>query len=482
MTTRGTRLRLAATAVAALAAAALAPGTAHAAPPSNDDFDNATAITLPFTEQVDPREATRAPDDPNSCLHPANGTAWYSFTSTVDTTLALDFHRAYVDTGVYTGTRGALALVPRSCSTGSEIRELDARAGVTYYLSVAANSWSWPFQFTAEVVPQPANDHFAAAETIGALPFTGQVKLAAATVEAGEPTASCDHNPGSPSVWYEYTPVETGSLVLSADAWADHNAVAAVYTGPERTELACVHSHHGILRAEAGRTLHIQFTAANAGADDVVLGLRAAEVLRPALQVSPEGASIHDEVRFDNTSQDPEGYGTSIERLDFGDGTPVVAPDRSYVYHRYAADGDYTARLTVASLGGRTATITKTIPIRTHDVAITGFDVPTAARVDATKPIDVTLANGNYTETVKVTLYRGTATGFQPVTSLTKTIRPNRTTRFPFTYTFTAADLTEGTIVFKATAEPTTRDALPSDNTVIAPATRVRKAAPQGAS
>ncbi|SER26433.1 PKD domain-containing protein [Actinokineospora terrae] len=481
MTTRGTRLRLAVTAAVALAAAALVPGTAHAAPPSNDDFDNAIAITLPFTEQVDPREATRAPDDPATCAQEVSASVWYSFTSPVDTTLALDFHGGWAYTRVFTGTRGALSLVPRSCSGGSQIRELDASAGVTYYVSVAAYPWTAPFQFTAEALTPPANDHFANAEVISELPFTGTVKLAAATVEAGEPTATCDHNPGSPSVWYRYTPAVTGALVLSADAWADHNAVAAVYAGSERAEVACVHSHTSVVRAEAGRTLHIQFNAASAGADDVVLGLRAAADLRPALQVSPEGASIHDEVRFDNTSQDPEGYGTSIERLDFGDGT-VVTPDRGYVYHRYAADGDYTARLTVASLGGRTATTTKTIPIRTHDVAITGFDVPTAARVDVTKPIDVTLANGRYTETVKVTLYRGTSAGFQPVTSLTKTARPNRTTRFPFTYTFTAADLTEGTIVFKAVAEPTTRDALPSDNTVIAPATRVRRAAPQGAS
>lgn len=46
--------------------------------------------------------------------------------------------------------------------------------------------------------------------------------------------------------------------------------------------------------------------------------------------------------------------------------------------------------------------------------------------------------------------------------------------KFPFSYTFTAADLAEGNVVFKAVAEPAgVREALPTDNTVITPATRV---------
>ncbi|NUT98717.1 MAG: hypothetical protein HOY78_42620 [Saccharothrix sp.] len=78
-----------------------------------------------------------------------------------------------------------------------------------------------------------------------------------------------------------------------------------------------------------------------------------------------------------------------------------------------------------------------------------------------------------------VTLYRGTAAGYQAIGTLGKPVpaRATRTVKFAFTYTFTAADLAEGNVVFKAVAEPAgVREALPVDNTVIAPATRTLSA------
>jgi len=473
--------RLGAVLVAALTAVVLAPGVAAAAPPSNDDFDNATPITLPYAEEIDLTEATAAPDDPDACFPLRTNTAWYSFTSAQDTTLRLDFGGAYLDTAIFTGSRGALELVDGTCSGNEDVRSLTAQAGITYYLKVAAEEWEGRFRFTADTVARPGNDDFAAAETIGSLPFLGHVTLAAATVEADEPTASCDHNPGSPSVWYTYTPAETGALALDADSWGGHIAVAGVYTGTsmaDLTEVECV-GYRSVFRAEAGRTLFIQFNAADAGAEDVVFGLRAAAALEPALRISPEAPSVFDELLFYDSSNDPEGYGTGVEELDFGDGTVVNPEQQSYAYHRYAADGDYTVVLTVSSIGGRTATTSQVLSVRTHDVAITGFTAPAAGRVGTTKPLTVDVANNRYDENVTVTLYRGTAAGYEEVGTLTKAVpaRPRRTVRFGFDYTFTAADLAEGNIVFKAVATAAdVREAVPVDNTVIAPATRVHPA------
>lgn len=477
--------RLVAALVAALTAVVLAPGVAQAAPPTNDDFDDATPLTLPYAEELDLREATAAPDDPDACYPTRSNTVWYSFTSAEDTTLRLDFGGAYLDTAIFTGSRGALELVPGTCVGDGDVRSLTARAGVTYYLKVAADEWEGAFRFTANTVARPANDDFAAAEPIGALPFLGHVTLAAATVEANEPTASCDHNPGSPSVWFSYTPTETGALALDADSWGGHYTPrAAVYTGTslaDLTEVECV-DHRSVFRAEAGRTLFIQFNAAGVGGEELVLGLRAADALQPSLDISPAAPSVYDDVRFDGYSHDPEGYGTSVEELDFGDGT-VVHPDQSYAYHRYAEDGDYTVVLTISGVGGRTATTSRVLSVRTHDVAVTGFTAPAAGRVGETRPLTVEVANARYDENVTVTLYRGTAAGFEPVGAVTRAVpaRPTRTVRFSFDYTFTAADLAEGNVVFKAVAVAAdVREALPADNTVIAPATRVRPA-PSGA-
>ncbi|NUT53141.1 MAG: hypothetical protein HOV94_38530, partial [Saccharothrix sp.] len=460
-----------------------APGVAWAAAPANDDFDQAVAITaVQFAGEVDVSEATGAPDDPNPCYHLDQATVWYSFTATEDVTLAVDFGDSWPESVVFTGTRGALQPVPDTCESGGIRRELDARAGVTYHLMVRADPWEGRIRFTVDAVPPAPNDHFADRKVVDALPVLDRFPLATATVEAGEPAGGCDLNPGSPSVWYSYTPTTTGAIVLDADSWAyEHLTVATVYTGTslaDLTEVACVSSYRTLFRAEAGRTLHVQVRAAHAAADDVFFGMREAEPLRPELYVPRDDVSVYDNAYLANQSHDPEGGGTSIVELDFGDGT-VVKPTGLYAYHRYPADGDYTARLTVEGSGGRTATTTATVHVRTHDVAVTGFAAPTAGRVGSTKALEVAVANSRYDETVTVTLYRGGSAGYQAIGTLTKPVpaRPGRTVAFAFDYTFTAADLAEGDVVFKAVAEPAgVRDALPADNAVIAPATVVRLA------
>jgi hypothetical protein len=337
------------------------------------------------------------------------------------------------------------------------------------------------FPGVAHAAP-PSNDNFAGAQPIDALPFISRLTLAAATFEAGEPQASCDHNPGSPSVWYTFTPTESGAFVLDADSWGgNYTPRAAAYTGTslaDLTEVACT-GFRSVVRFEAGRTLYLQFNAPDTGAKELTFALRQAQPLVPTLRVSPQAPSMFDDVRFDNHSHDPEGGGSSIEKLDFGDGT-VVSPQPSYAYHRYAADGDYTVRLNISGSGGRTATTTQVVSVRTHDVAITGFGAPATARVGVTKQLTVDVANTRYAENVTITLYRGGSAGYEAVGTLTKAVpaRPKRPVRFTFDYTFSNADLAEGTVVFKAVAAPDgVRDALPSDNTVIAPATTVRPAA-----
>ncbi|TDV43081.1 PKD domain-containing protein [Actinophytocola oryzae] len=472
--------RAAVVAIVAAVVAVLLPGVAHAEPPSNDDIDNATELTLPFTENVDLPQASAAPDDPDRCIAPGDRTVWYSYTATEDVTLRFDTDNT-MTSAIFTGSRGALRFVPGTCATDWYPRSFPAHAGTTYYVVLAGADWYSRVQFSAAVVPPPVNDHFDAAQPIGTLPFTSRLTLAAATSEAGEPSASCDLNPGSPSVWYSFTPEESGAFVVDADSFGgNYTPRVGAYTGTslaDLTEVACI-AGQNVVRFDANRTVYLQFTAAGTGARDLSFGVWPARPLEPNLQVSPAAPSVFDDVRFDGYSWDPEGDGTSIEELDLGDGT-VAHPQSSYVYHRYTADGDYTVRLDIRGSGGRTATISKVVSVRTHDVAVTGFAAPATGRVGMTRQVSVDVANTRYAENVTVTLYRGDSTGYQAVRALTGPVpaQAGRTTRFTFDYTFTDADLAEGTVVFKAVAEAGgVRDALPSDNTVIAPATRVRPA------
>jgi hypothetical protein len=114
---------------------------AYAAPPPNDDFDNATAIaTLPFTDTISTVEATTAPDDPD-CFG-TSATVWYAFTPDADLRVQADTFGSDYDTtlSVYTGTRGDLTQL--ACNDDlqglqSGVR-FDAVAGTTYFFMVGA--------------------------------------------------------------------------------------------------------------------------------------------------------------------------------------------------------------------------------------------------------------------------------------------------------------------------------------------------------
>jgi hypothetical protein len=90
-------------------------GSAHAAPPANDDCATPTVIgSLPFTETIDVSSATGALTDPNmvcnaddTTVHPEDRTVWYRFTAGAEDVF-LDLSTAGSDAdpmlAVYTGT------------------------------------------------------------------------------------------------------------------------------------------------------------------------------------------------------------------------------------------------------------------------------------------------------------------------------------------------------------------------------------------
>src|ERR1700752_437852 len=159
---------------------------AFAAPPANDSFNSAIAIgSLPFTTTQDTSEATVAGDDPTECHN--NGSTWYAFTPGTDMLILADTVGSDYDTtlAVYTGTQGALTLVPGACNDDfhglqSQV-EFNATSGTTYYFLLGfccgtGSNGGGNLVFSVYEEAPPANDHFAASETVASLPFSGTVE------------------------------------------------------------------------------------------------------------------------------------------------------------------------------------------------------------------------------------------------------------------------------------------------------------------
>ncbi len=134
----------------ALAVTLVAPGVSATStvfqsppesPPSNDDFASATVINdLPNSATESTTGATAAPDDPVTCTN--NGSVWYAFTPAVNMQIVANTFGSTYDTvlSVYTGSRGALAMVPNACNDDynglqSQV-QFSAVAGTTYYFLI----------------------------------------------------------------------------------------------------------------------------------------------------------------------------------------------------------------------------------------------------------------------------------------------------------------------------------------------------------
>ena len=134
---------------------------ALAAPPANDTFDNAIAITsIPFSASLDTREATTDAIDEEAnadCGAPATAASvWYTYTPTAAGALVLDMHGSSYSGGflVVTGSPGNFVL--ENC--GPQAIALLTEAGVTYHIMVlddedSANGGDLTFTITAAPPP-----------------------------------------------------------------------------------------------------------------------------------------------------------------------------------------------------------------------------------------------------------------------------------------------------------------------------------------
>jgi PKD repeat protein len=459
-------------AVGALVVLTLAGPTAAFAQPSNDGFASATAInSLPFSTSEDTSQATSDPSDPTGCF--SNGSVWFAFTPSSSMLLEADTFGSGYDTGLsaWTGSQGSLNLV--ACNddfSGVQSKiTFQAAAGTTYYFMVGfccgnGLNGGGSLQFSVTQVIPPGNDDFADATTIGALPFSDSQDLSTATTESGEPLCFSS----SDTVWYSFTPGTTQSITATTNQFG---AGIAAYTGtslPSLSQVGCNPSGPLTFRAQAGTTYWFQVGAlCCSGFGPVTFHLQVAPNPVAQLSYSPSDPSAYDTIQFYDNSNDPAGVGISSWAWDFGDGGTST---QQYPTHRYAADGDYTVRLTVTTSDGRTASTSQVVRVRTHDVSIVRLAVPNSAHVAQTIAVNVYVQNTHYSETVQVNFYKSVPGGFIQVGSLTQSVpvkKGGQSTRFAFTYTVTSDDKAVGKITFRADALLLDhQDALPADNSL----------------
>jgi PKD repeat protein len=480
--------------IAALVAGALlAPATAGAAPPTNDDFANATVIdpsSLPITTDAVPiDEATlqigAGEGVPCGLAGSDAQTIWYAITPTTSGVLRVSDSATfyYQFLGVYRQDGAGLAgLVNLACATwyyGQNSTSFSVEAGKTYYIQAGSSfTSSGSVTLTLQVVPPPTNDDFADATSITSLVFSDSVDSTAAGFELNEPTPSCGSMEGT--VWYAFTPSTGGSYTASLPYTGLYAGVAA-YSGSglgSLTEIGCravgqVLTFH----ANAGTTYYFQVGGFGDGRGTLSFQLDVAQPPSASFIYFPVDPTPYDTVQFYDQSFDPGGSGFSSEVWDFGDGTRVTDPGCCPT-HRYAVDGTYKVKLTVATTDGRTASTSQDVVVKTHDVTIAKVTVPQTASVGQTRTIAVGLTNSRYVETVQVQLLKSVnGGGWQQVGVLTQYVPvrgANRTTNFSFNYTFAPEDALLGKVNFQAVATiQGARDAIPTDNTFISLPTKV---------
>jgi PKD repeat protein len=228
--------------------------------------------------------------------------------------------------------------------------------------------------------------------------------------------------------------------------------------------------------AEAGTTYHFQVRGVYNEGSPLRFHLETTPPPQAEFWFNPGDPSVFETVYFNDYSWDPGEVGIASQAWDLGDGTSDTGCCPS---HRYAADGDYTVQLAVTTYDGRTGSTSKTVSVRTHDVAIFKFSAPQAAKAKQTRTIVVGISSKRYPEQVQVELYKSVPSGFDHVGGLRQYVpirSGGRTTDFKFSYTFSPEDASIGKVTFKAVAYIIdARDALPADNEAISAPAKVSR-------
>jgi hypothetical protein len=233
--------------------------------PLNDDFGDAKTIAAEPPEYTHGTtlRATAEPGEPDHAGEPAAHSVWFDWTPAksgpvIISTCEISSHLDSV-LAVYTGSSlNALtpvasnddALIPSlgiECGLGNSEVRLEAVAGTEYKIAVGGAGGTVG-GFNLRFRGRPANDSFATPTVLPAnrnsssgSGTTNQL----ATAEAGEPNHA--GVPAEHSVWFSWTPTESGPVRVSACSFPEGQveSVTAVYTGSAVHALTPVASSAG---------------------------------------------------------------------------------------------------------------------------------------------------------------------------------------------------------------------------------------------
>lgn len=188
------------------------------APEPHDDLATAKSLSTPSQDSVRLEDATVEANEPTSCVRGGN-TVWYSYTAPQDGTLVADLRASDFDAlaAAYIGT-GYDNLVRIACmptyQTPPDLRTT-VEAGTTYLIQVGSElSWhSTRLEVTFDLFDTPANDDFADAQIVDAIPVQLDASTLGATGEEDEEN-SCFASPEA-SRWYGFTPTSADTLRAS---------------------------------------------------------------------------------------------------------------------------------------------------------------------------------------------------------------------------------------------------------------------------
>jgi hypothetical protein len=212
------------------------------APPANDDF--AAAKGLPglasISESGNNALASSEAGEQKHAASSGNGSVWFSWVAPETGSVVVSvcpYLESSPDTllAVYTGdSLGSLTPIaanddsPAACQeVGSEVT-LDAVAGTTYRIAVDSKGVSGGI-FSIDIEGRPANDDFSAARVVG----PGPALSGGSTLFAGKQSGEPDHagDPGGHSVWFSWTPTQSGPVDIKTCARPGVDTLLAVYTG-----------------------------------------------------------------------------------------------------------------------------------------------------------------------------------------------------------------------------------------------------------
>jgi hypothetical protein len=457
--------------------------------PSNDNRDSARFVPfLPYWDSTDVTNATIEAGEPTSFCHdsiaPPTRTVWYYYISNNPSTVQLTAQLFGPAPGVLSVYLiSADSLLPIGCNSNFGPVTFGADSSMAFFFQVsdsAGATGSTVFNLQQDSAPPPppppppssGNDNFADAIRADSIPFSATANFDSASREPFEPVV-CFFQPRT--VWYRFTPTETRPVSVSLQAPFFDGL--QVYQGTSLDNLSfvgCTSSFGGptTFTAVAGQTYYFQVSSDFPGT--ATFFLQPPPPPQANFGTFPFDPSMFDVVQFQDFSFDPAGIGFEPPHWSFGDGT---SGSGFFPTHRYAADGDYVVELTVTTHDGRSASTSRTLQVRTRDVAIIRFQTPNTGMTGKTSRITVDIRSNRYPETVQVQLLKSVPGGFDLVATSIQTLPTrDRLTSVAFSYTFAPEDALIGKVTFKAVVSLLSgRDALPADNEAIGPPTKVNR-------